>query len=466
MGATEMICAGRFIPRLPHCLVLAILLWAGMSPGARAQEPRTVWVPRDEMVGAIIVFAATQCGKIDELLPELFAAHCKDPSGVSAMFMLARMALAHQSDAALRGLCTKHGIADCQTQEETSRGQPILVPDITVAVRGSALTSSWSPDNRFLLLRSGRSEGLQILDVESGQFVDKTLQKVDVFGFAWSPDGKHAALTTLAALRILSVGSWEELGTRLATKEGCQFQAQRYMAFTLDSRSLWVPCGGGQSSGQRRIAQKISVPELKVEDEMLLSPPPGAARMGFSALSIARHADNVVVTGTLYRYDEAGKLQAGEGVSALNLTRKVPVYPPFAAGLFIRHSDDLSRVLLYRRRATGPADKRGNAPVEWAVETWNTESGEQIGRFGGTTGADSTRVMPVAVPMSNLLVAAYGSRSSLRRTLIVMDDRSGAVLQEIGPMPSVDGIVVSPDGSRAAIYRSDETRIYKVNRQD
>jgi hypothetical protein len=48
--------------------------------------------------------------------------------------------------------------------------------------------------------------------------------------------------------------------------------------------------------------------------------------------------------------------------------------------------------------------------------------------------------------------------------LVVMDDRSGAVLQEIGPMPSVHGIVVSPDGSRAAIYGFEETRIYKINR--
>jgi hypothetical protein len=71
---------------------------------------------------------------------------------------------------------------------------------------------------------------------------------------------------------------------------------------------------------------------------------------------------------------------------------------------------------------------------------------------------------PAAVPMSNWLIVVRGAVGSLRRTLVVMDDRSGAVLQEIGPLSSFAGLTVSPDGSRAAIFGQGETRIYKINR--
>jgi hypothetical protein len=117
--------------------------------------------------------------------------------------------------------------------------------------------------------------------------------------------------------------------------------------------------------------------------------------------------------------------------------------------------------------------------MEWAIETWDTASGKQIGRsFGGTTDADSIYRPFVPVPMSNLLISVYGKKTAARWTLVVMDDRSGAVLQEIGPMPRVNDILVSPDGTRAALRvgrcgpeetgvrrcGSEETRIYKINR--
>jgi hypothetical protein len=467
MGTTQMICANHFFRRISRRLLLAILLLAAV-PNADAQAPQTQWVPRGEMIGAIIGFAATQCGKLDDL----FVAQCKDPAGRSvARHLEVRAALASLSDAELRDLCRKHGISECQTQEETSRGQSILVLDMTVAV--VARISSWSSDNRFLLFQDGRPE-LRILDAASGQLLDKTLQmKRSVDAFAWSPDSKLAAITSLGELRLLSVGTWEEVGFR-PTKEGCRLDFQRYMAFTANSRSLWVLCGDALYS--LRSAQKLSVPELKLEDEMSLSPTPGAERTYFSARFIARHGDDVILTG------EATDLQlrASGGVTALNLTRKLPVYPPLP-GVFIRHSGDLSRVLLLRSQPTDRLQPKGaiNVPMEWAIETWDTASGKQIGSsFGGTTDADSIYRPFVPVPMSNLLISVYGKKTAARWNLVVMDDRSGAVLQEIGPMPRVNDILVSPDGTRAALRvgrcgpeetgvrrcGSEETRIYKINR--
>jgi hypothetical protein len=48
---------------------------------------------------------------------------------------------------------------------------------------------------------------------------------------------------------------------------------------------------------------------------------------------------------------------------------------------------------------------------------------------------------------------------------MIVDDRTGSVLQEIGPVPTPVGIVPSPDGSRAAVFGFDTIRIYKVNGQ-
>jgi hypothetical protein len=466
-----MICVHRFLRGAPLCLLLPILLLAGAAR-AQAQEPKPQWVPRGEMLVAIIGFATAHCGSLDGPLAVIFERHCKDPR---AGFAGARRAgldlvLALQSDEALHEMCRRHGISACQTQEESSRGEPKLVLHRTVAVSGRPMNSSWSPDNRFLLLKPGITMGPWILDVASGQLVDKTLPKGSLA--AWSPDGRLAALASVTGLHILSVGSWKEAGVKQATKEGCRFPHPNLKAaFTADSRSLWVLCNplARDPSGSARLAQRLSVPELKVEDELVLAPPPGVAGVGFMAFSLARHRDDLILTGWHYPRDAAGEFNtAGVDtvIAALSLSRKLPVHPPLARGpsLFLRHSDDLSRVLLYAPQPADDAFKR--APTAWVIETWDTRSGKQIARLvASAIGEERMLERPAAVPLSNLLIVVRGALASPRRTLMVVDDRSGAVLQEIGPLPSLIGLTVSPDGSRAAIFGQDDTRIYKINRR-
>jgi hypothetical protein len=390
-----MICVSRFLPRAPLCLLLPILLLAGATR-ANAQEPRPQWVPRGEMLFAIISFATTHCGSLDGLLAVIFERHCKDPK---ADFAGARRAgldlvLALQGDEALHEMCRRHDISGCQTQEEASRGQPILVLDRTVAESGRPMSSSWSPDNRFLLLKPGITMGPWMLDLASGQLVDKALPKGSLA--AWSPDGKLAALASTTGLHILFVGSWQEAGVKQATKEGCRFPHPDFKAaFTADSRSLWVLCNlrVRDPSGSARVAERLSVPELKVEDELVLTPPAGVAGVGFMAFSLARHGDDLILTGLHYPRDAAGGFNtAGVDtvIAALSLSRKLPVHPPLAAGSsrFLRHSDDLSRVLLYTPQGTGDADKR--VPKAWVIESWDTRSGKQIAKQpASATGDDS-----------------------------------------------------------------------------
>ena len=76
------------------------------------------------------------------------------------------------------------------------------------------------------------------------------------------------------------------------------------------------------------------------------------------------------------------------------------------------------------------------------------------------------RMIPaIAAVGSGLLIAAKGAQSSDRKTLLVLDERTGAVVQEIGPVRAVVGIVPSPDGARAAVFGHDTIRIYRVDHQ-
>jgi hypothetical protein len=442
------------------------LLIATLTASTAGQQEKTQWLTRDEMIDAIVGFAASRCGKVEGLLAALTEPYCKDPTGGFAVHMFARVVLDGQSDEALRDLCRRHGIAECRTQEETPREQSFFVLDSTVALTGSPLRSAWSFDNRFLLFDTLGKTGLRVLDVASGQLVDKSLGKHAVLASAWSPDGRYVAVAFPGVTRILSVASWEEIGVVQATKDRCG-RVGNSLAFTTDSRSLWITCTENDFRSRARIAIKVSLPELKIEDELLVSPPRGMARAGFWMNAITRHSDDLILAGYLYRLDQKGMPQGNTVLAALSLTTKGPVYPSFQASshVIIRHTDDLSRVLLYSVRAVQNASSKGELPKEWKIETWDTRTGKPVGTFGGTTSAGSYMTLPVAIPRSNLLVAAVGARSSPRKTLMIVDDRTGSVLQEVGPVPTPVGIVPSPDGSRAAVFEFNAIRIYKVNRQ-
>jgi hypothetical protein len=94
--------SGHYFSLLPR-LVPTILLAATFTVGTAAQEGKTQWLPREEMIGAIIGFAASHCGKVDGLLAALIEPHCKDPTAGFAVHMVARMALGSESDEALAG---------------------------------------------------------------------------------------------------------------------------------------------------------------------------------------------------------------------------------------------------------------------------------------------------------------------------------------------------------------------------
>jgi len=61
-------------------------------------------------------------------------------------------------------------------------------------------------------------------------------------------------------------------------------------------------------------------------------------------------------------------------------------------------------------------------------------------------------------------IEARAPAKSLYGALAVIDSATGAVVQEIGPIPKVVTAVVSPDGSRVAIAGFRGIRFYRVSR--
>jgi hypothetical protein len=129
-------------------------------------------------------------------------------------------------------------------------------------------------------------------------------------------------------------------------------------------------------------------------------------------------------------------------VQAFLLSTRQPLYPPMYVG-GSRLADDLSGLYV-------------------GDELWSTQTGQRVatgvkpdGRYLGA---------PNRLPGLGMHIEARAPAKSLYGALAVIDSATGAVVQEIGPIPKVVTAVVSPDGSRVAIAGFRGIRFYRVSR--
>jgi hypothetical protein len=124
-------------------------------------------------------------------------------------------------------------------------------------------------------------------------------------------------------------------------------------------------------------------------------------------------------------------------------------------------TDDLSGILI--RLSVLRAD---------GAELWSTRTGERVARMHPKTMMDGRALgTPNRIPSSPLHIEERWSPASVRRTLVVLDSRSGNTVQEIGPVtgspdPRLAGtryVLVSPDGKMVAHFGRYEIRFYRVN---
>jgi hypothetical protein len=123
-------------------------------------------------------------------------------------------------------------------------------------------------------------------------------------------------------------------------------------------------------------------------------------------------------------------------VQAFRLSTRQPLYPPMYVG-GSRLADDLSGVYV-------------------GDELWSTQTGQRIAN--GYLGA------PNRLPGLGMHLEARAPAKSLYGAVAIVDSATGAIVQEIGPIPKVVTVLVSPDGRRVAVAGFREIRFYRVSR--
>src|SRR5262249_40487150 len=129
-------------------------------------------------------------------------------------------------------------------------------------------------------------------------------------------------------------------------------------------------------------------------------------------------------------------------VQSFSLTTGQPLYAPLYVGA-ARLADDLSALYV-------------------GDELWSTQSGQRVATGVKPNGRHLGA--PNRLPGLRMHMEARAPTKSPYGALAVRNSATGATVQEIGPIPKVLTILVSPDGTRVAVAGFQGIRFYRVNR--
>jgi hypothetical protein len=446
------------MPRGAAPQVLTILLWLALSAAAgtpmRAQEREpqaSEYLSRAEMVDNIIHFALLgDCQTRRNILGPAFASACQ-PSDIAGDEPIRMMIfLDRLPDAALIEICRRNKIADCEKPREVSKGRAILTFDAEFAIEFNSPKATWSPDGRLLLLDNLNPPAgeVRLLDVAAGKLLDPPLYAGPLTtDAAWSPDGHLIALSerkrvfaernpALAAVRLYASATRRELARVSAGDAGCSAGLADGMAFTADSKALWILCSHQTKEAK---AVRLKVPGLEVEESFLPAAPMPGWSESYWEEGLLRVADDLVMS---IRFATPRPVKGPRSaVQAFRLSTRQPLYPPMYVGLS-RLADDLAGLYV-------------------GDELWSTQSGQRVAT--GVKPGGRYLAAPNRLPGLGMHVEAKAPAKSLHGALAVVDGATGATVQEIGPIPKVLTILVSPDGTHVAVAGFRGIRFYRVN---
>ena len=428
-----------------------LALAAGADPPAPAQEKAAEFVPREDMIDAIIHYAASGgCETRRKVFGAAFDSTCKEPGSGGADHIGMMTLLDRLPDGALIELCRNNKIADCEKPREVSKGRSILTFESAFNVEFNSPRATWSPDGRLLLLDNlnlpaGRGAPPRRA---AGQLLDPPLYAGPIHDAAWSPDGAYIALSDrkrvspeqappVGAVRLYAAGTRKGLGSISAAAAGCSLSLLEGMAFTADSKALWVLCSQSDKTAR---AVKLKVPELGIEDSFIpVSPIPGWSESYWEE-GIVRLADDLIVTA---RFRSPTPVSTAR--SAVQSLQPAHAAAPLCPDVRGRGAPGARFVRSLRRRRDSGARKRASAlrpASNRAAATWGQPN--RLARLG-------------------MHIEARPQPKSRRSVLAVLDSATGATVQEIGPVPTVLAILVSPNETRVAVAGFQAIRFYRVN---
>jgi hypothetical protein len=446
------------MPRGAAPQVLTILLWlalsvvAGTPMRAQVQEPRAAeYLPREEMIDNIIHHALLgDCGTRRQILGPAYASTCQVPDTGDGEPIRMMVFLDRLTSSALIEICRRSKIADCEKPREVSRGSPILTLESVFDIAFNSPKATWSPDGRLLLLDNLNPAGeVRVLDVTAGKLLGPPLYAGPLISdAAWSPDGEWIALSerkrvfaernpALAAIRLYATDTRRELARISAADAGCSAGFAEGMAFTADSKALWVLCSHQSKEAK---AVRLKVPGLKVEDSFLPAAPMPGWSESYWEEGLLRVADDLIMT---IRFASPTPVKGPRSaVQAFRLSARQPLYPPMHVG-GSRLADGLSGLYV-------------------GDELWSTQSGQRVA--SGVKPSGRYLGAPNRLPGLGMHVEAKAPAESLHGALAVVRSATETVVQDIGPIPKVLTILASPDGTRIAVAGFHGIRFYRVNR--
>jgi hypothetical protein len=436
-------------PVVRRAALLLALLAAACAP-ARAQEKAAAFVPREEMIDALMRYAASGgCETRREVFGTGFAASCGGPDAGGDEPMRMWLLLERLGERDLVVLCRQNRIADCERPREVSEGRPILTFESAFDVEFTSYRATWSPDGRLLLLDNlnlPKAE-VRVLDVASGRLLGPPLYAGPIHDAAWSPDGAYIALgdrrrafpgqaPPVGSIRLYSAGTRKPLARRSVADAGCSLALLEGMAFADDSRALWVLCSQADKTAK---AVKLGVPGLGVAETFTPVSPVAGLQESYWEEGIVRARHELVATVRFRGRKPARRVRSA--VQPFLLRTRTPLFAPVPAAAGSAHlAPDLSGLFI-------------------GSELWNGAEGRRV-----ATGIDpSGRYLgaPDRLPRAGMRIEARPVPKSRRNMLAVLD--GGTTVQELGPVPKVLAILVSPDGQRVAVSGFHGIRFYRVN---
>src|SRR5262245_26631949 len=300
------------MPRWVAPQVLTLLLGLALSAVAgmpvRAQEPRTPeYLPREEIIDNIIHCALIgDCQRRRSIFGSSFAPTCAAPDSDDGELIEMMSLLDRLPDHLLIEICRRNKIADCEKPREVSKGHPILTFESVFDIEFNSPRATWSLDGRLLLLDNLNppAHEVRLLDVAARKLLGPPLYSGSLISdAAWSPDGRYIALSErqrvfaernpgLAAVRLYASATRRELARIFAADAGCTAGLEEGMAFTADSRALWLLCSHPTKEAK---AIKLKVPSLAVEDQFLPPTPIAGWSESYWEDELQRVADDLIM---------------------------------------------------------------------------------------------------------------------------------------------------------------------------
>ena len=329
--------------------------------------------------------------------------------------------------------------------QDHSQGEKVLVYAHDMAVPVTRIpTAAMAPDGRSTIVRTTDHMLVQV-DLATGRSMRQLagpLAASEGYAIAWSPDGRYLALRSHGAeapipnaqqrrsrVRLYALSDFTLAGEFTDRESACpDVFAPGPLLFTADSNSLWLACGQyARPTPENAIAIRLDVPTMEARDIRRY----GEAAKNGGVAGLQRFGDSVWA----WQFGSGGEPFR---VSNLTDAREIVTMPMpteligrLTAQTGTAHVDEKTiRLIFCGRRPGAPAD---TDPASWICRTLSFDT--QTGALTGSIDKPDHRmeIPSSGIPLSGhgLLIESFWRQDDKAGQLVVRDSATGRERQRI-----------------------------------